>query len=71
MKRKLVITGFCLFVLFSAGWVLRVGQQQTRKTNTAPAPPLRVEAARCLKLCGLANQSGTPGVTSQLHFDNL
>jgi len=46
MKRKIVITGLCLFVLLSAGWVLRVAQQQTRKINTTPAPPLRVEPAK-------------------------
>ncbi len=46
MKRKIVITALCLFALLSAGWVLRTAQQQTRKTNTTPAPPLRVEPAK-------------------------
>src|SRR5262245_37272381 len=47
MKRKIVITGLCLFTLFSAGWVLRLAaKQQTQKINTAPAPPLRVEPAK-------------------------
>src|SRR5262249_13400868 len=47
MKRKIVITGLCLFALLSAGWVLRLAaKQQTRKINTAPAPPLRVEPAK-------------------------
>lgn len=46
MKRKIVITGLCLFVLCSAGWLLRAAQQQQKKINTTPAPPLRVEAAK-------------------------
>src|SRR5213080_4080006 len=47
MKRKIVITGLCLFVLLSAGRVLQLtAQQQTRKINTTPAPPLRVEPAK-------------------------
>lgn len=47
MRRKIIITGLCLFVLFSAGWVLLLAaQQQTRKINTTPAPPLRVEPAK-------------------------
>src|SRR5262245_22083778 len=47
MKRKIVITGLCLFALLSAGWVLRLAaKQQTRKINTAPASPLRVEPAK-------------------------
>jgi Protein of unknown function (DUF3500) len=47
MKRKIVITGLCLLALLSAGWVLRLAaKQQTRKINTAPAPPLRVEPAK-------------------------
>ena len=47
MKRKIVITGLCLFALLSAGWVLRLAaKQQTRKINTTPAPPLRVEPAK-------------------------
>lgn len=46
MKRKVVITGICLSVLLSSGWVLRTAQQQTRKLNTTPAPPLRVEPAK-------------------------
>src|SRR5215212_1407081 len=46
MKRKIVITCLCLFAVLSAGWALRVAQQQTRKTNTMPAPPLRVEPAK-------------------------
>jgi hypothetical protein len=47
MKRKIVITGLCLFALFSAGRVLRLAaKQQTRKINTTPAPPLRVEPAK-------------------------
>ena len=47
MKRKFVITGLCVFVLVSAGWVLQLtAQQQTRKINTTPAPALRVEPAK-------------------------
>jgi len=46
MKRKIVITALCCFVLLSAGWVLRATQQQTQKINTTPAPPLRVEPAK-------------------------
>jgi hypothetical protein len=46
MKRKMIITGLCFFLLLSAGWVLRAAQQQTRKINTTPAPPLRVEPAK-------------------------
>jgi Protein of unknown function (DUF3500) len=47
MKRKIVITGLCLFALLSAGWVLRLAaKQQTRKINTPHAPPLRVEPAK-------------------------
>src|SRR5262245_18145770 len=47
MKRKIVSTGLCLFALLSVGWVLRLAaDQQTRKINTTPAPPLRVEPAR-------------------------
>src|SRR5215831_17561590 len=47
MKRKIVITGLSLFALLSAGWVLRLAaKQQTRKINTTPAPPLRVEPAK-------------------------
>ena len=45
MKRKIVITGLCLFVLLSAGWILRAARQQTQKISTTPAPPLRVEPA--------------------------
>src|SRR5262249_44912427 len=46
IKRKIVITGLCLFVLLSASWVLRAAQQQQKKINTTPAPPLRVEPAK-------------------------
>src|SRR5215468_7610357 len=47
MKRKIVITGLCLFALVSAGWTLRLtAKQQTRKINTTPAPPLRAEPAK-------------------------
>src|SRR5215470_15776693 len=47
MKRKIVITGLSLFALLSAGRVLRLAaKQQTRKINTTPAPPLRVEPAK-------------------------
>lgn len=47
MKRKIAITGLCLFVLLSAGWVLQaVVQQQRKKIKTPPAPPLRVEPAK-------------------------
>jgi len=47
MKQKMIITGLCLFALLSAGWVLRAAQQQQqKKINTTPAPPLRVEPAR-------------------------
>ncbi len=47
MKRKIVITGLCLSVLLSAGWVLRLAaQQRTQKINTTPAPPLRAEPAK-------------------------
>lgn len=47
MKRRIVITSLCLLVLLSAGWALRfTAQLQTRKINTTPAPPLRVEPAK-------------------------
>ena len=47
MKRNIVITGLCLFVLLSAGWMLQLtAQQQTRKINTTPAPALRIEPAK-------------------------
>ena len=47
MKRKIVITGLCFFVLLSVGWMLqRTAQQQARKINTTPAPPLRIEPAK-------------------------
>jgi hypothetical protein len=46
MKRKSVITGLCLSVLLSAGWVIRAAQQQQKRINTTPAPPLRVEPAK-------------------------
>jgi hypothetical protein len=46
MKRKSVITGLCLFVLLSAGWVLLAAIQQQKKIKTTPAPPLRVEPAK-------------------------
>jgi Protein of unknown function (DUF3500) len=46
MKRKIVMTVLCLFALLSAGWVLRAAQQQQKKINTTPAPPLRVEPAK-------------------------
>jgi hypothetical protein len=46
MKRKMIITGLCLFVLLAAGWALRATQQQQNKINTTPAPPLRVEPAK-------------------------
>jgi hypothetical protein len=46
MKRKIAITGLGLFVLLSAGWLLRAAQQQQKKINTQPAPALRVEPAK-------------------------
>jgi hypothetical protein len=47
MKRKIVITGLCLFVLLSAGWMLRpAAKQQPQKINTTIAPALRVEPAK-------------------------
>ncbi|HEV7374482.1 MAG TPA: DUF3500 domain-containing protein, partial [Pyrinomonadaceae bacterium] len=46
MKRKFVITGLCLFVLLSAGWILLAAIQQQKKIKTTPAPPLRVEPAK-------------------------
>ena len=46
MKRKIVITGLCYFVLLSVGWVLRAAQQQTQKIPTTPAPPLRTQPAK-------------------------
>ncbi|MFN0108465.1 MAG: DUF3500 domain-containing protein [Blastocatellia bacterium] len=50
MKRKIIITGLCLFVLLSAGWVWRqqamTAQQQTQKINTTPATPLKIEPAK-------------------------
>ncbi len=47
MKRKMVVTGLSSFVLLSVGWLLQLtAQQQTRKINTTPAPPLRVEPAK-------------------------
>ncbi|MBC7932510.1 MAG: DUF3500 domain-containing protein, partial [Rubrivivax sp.] len=45
MKRKIVITGLCLFVLLSAGWVLLAAKRQQEKIKTTPAPPRRVEPA--------------------------
>ena len=47
MKRKIVITELCLFVLLSAGWMLLpAAKQQTQKINPTPAPALRVEPAK-------------------------
>lgn len=47
MKRKIVITGLYLFVLLSAGWMLRpAAKQQPQKINTTSAPALRVEPAK-------------------------
>lgn len=47
MKRKIIITGVCFFVLLCASWLLRLtAQQQTPRINTTPAPPLRVEPAK-------------------------
>jgi hypothetical protein len=53
MKRKIIITGLCLFVLLSAGWVLRLmAQQQKQKTSTTPGPPMRVEPAKASDATG-------------------
>ncbi len=46
MKRKIVISGLCLFVALSAGWVWQATRQQTQKINTTPAPPLRIVPAK-------------------------
>ena len=46
MKRKIVITGLCLLVALSAGWVWQATRQQTQKINTTPAPPLRIVPAK-------------------------
>ncbi|MEP7273059.1 MAG: DUF3500 domain-containing protein [Acidobacteriota bacterium] len=47
MKQKIVVTGLFLFALLSAGWVLRLtANQQTQKTRTTPASPIRVEPAK-------------------------
>ena len=47
MKRKIVITGSCFLVLFSAGWILmQTAQQQTRKINAMLAPSLPIEPAK-------------------------
>ena len=47
MKRKLVITGLCLFVLLSASLVLRLAAtQRSQKFKTTPAPAVRVEPAK-------------------------
>lgn len=47
MRRRIVIASLCLLVLLSADWALRfTAQLQTRKINTTPAPPLRVEPAK-------------------------
>ena len=47
MKRKIVITALCLFVLLSAGWMLRLtARQQAQKIPTTPASSLRTEPAK-------------------------
>src|SRR6266487_5621210 len=47
MKRKTVIIGLLLFVLVSAGWVLRLpAKQHAQKIKTTPAPVLLVEPAK-------------------------
>jgi hypothetical protein len=46
MKRKIVITGLCLFALLSTGWILLAAKQQQKKIKTPPAPPMRVEPAK-------------------------
>lgn len=47
MIRRTIVTGLCLFALVSTGWVLQLmANQQTRKINTTPAPPLKVEPAK-------------------------
>jgi hypothetical protein len=46
MRRKIIITGLCLFVLLAAGWVLLAAKQQQNKIKTTPAAPLRVEPAK-------------------------
>ncbi len=46
MKRKIVITGLCSFVLLSAGLGLLAANRQRKKIKTTPAPTLRVEPAK-------------------------
>jgi len=52
MNRKIVITALWLFALLSVGWILRTAQQQPKKINTTPAPPLRVEPAKASDATG-------------------
>jgi hypothetical protein len=48
MKRRMIVTtGLSLLAVLAVGWVLQqTAQQQTQKTNTTPAPSLRVEPAK-------------------------
>jgi hypothetical protein len=46
MKRKVVIIGLFLFVLLSAGWMLRPAAIQQQKKIMTPAPALRAEPAK-------------------------
>jgi hypothetical protein len=52
MKRRIVITGLCLFVLLSASLGLMATIQQQKKIKTTPVPPLRVEPAKASDTTG-------------------
>jgi hypothetical protein len=52
MKRRIVITGLCLFVLLSAGLGLMAAIRQQKKIKTTPVPPLRVEPAKASDTTG-------------------
>jgi hypothetical protein len=52
VKRRIVITGLCLFVLLSAGLGLMAAIQQQKKIKTTPAPRLRVEPAKASDTTG-------------------
>lgn len=45
MKRKIIVIGTCLFMLFSIGWGLKAAQQRVQKFSVAAAPPLPVVPA--------------------------
>jgi len=48
MNRKTIVTtGLSLLAVLAVGWLLQqTALQQTQKTNTTPAPPMRVEPAK-------------------------